>query len=80
MCHWRRVTNTYLRCNHEVEVPEEEIRCENRWCRFSVTHPRDCIPPQCQRTCNQFRGFPQLYNPQLDTWCQGCRESGLARR
>ncbi|KAH9997303.1 hypothetical protein BJV77DRAFT_74426 [Russula vinacea] len=80
MCHWRRVTNTYTRCKHEVQLREEEIRCDSRWCRFSVVHPPDCVPPGCQRTCNQFRAFPQSYNPQIDNWCQTCWESGLARR
>ncbi|KAH9981316.1 hypothetical protein BGW80DRAFT_1163176, partial [Lactifluus volemus] len=73
---FRRVTNTYLRCGHEVQL----IQCGSRWCRFSNTHPADCVAPQCQRTCNQFRAFPQSYNPRIDNWCQPCWESGLARR
>ncbi|KAF8503585.1 hypothetical protein F5888DRAFT_1663394 [Russula emetica] len=80
MCLWRRVTNTYLRCKHEVQLREEEIRCESRFCRFSLKHPLDCIPPECQRTCNQFRSFPQSYNPQIDGWCPTCCTNESTRR
>ncbi|KAH9966642.1 hypothetical protein BC827DRAFT_1177415 [Russula dissimulans] len=80
MCHWRRVTHTFIRCKHELQLDDEEIRCESRWCKFSLTHPTDCIAPQCQRTCNQFRSFPQHYKLQIDNWCQACWESGVARR
>ncbi|KAJ7588410.1 hypothetical protein C8J56DRAFT_890204 [Mycena floridula] len=31
------------------------------YCKFSPNHPVSCVPPQCLRTCAQYRGYPQMY-------------------
>ncbi|KAI0062289.1 hypothetical protein BV25DRAFT_667259 [Artomyces pyxidatus] len=78
MCHWRRVTNTFLRCGHNHDLPEEMIVCDSRWCKFSDRHPPDCLPPACTQTCLQFRQFPQMFNPQINGFCPACIASGRA--
>ncbi|KAA1471200.1 hypothetical protein DENSPDRAFT_837137 [Dentipellis sp. KUC8613] len=30
-----------------------QITCDSRWCKFSPSHPPDCVPPQCTQTCFQ---------------------------
>ncbi|KAL4067600.1 hypothetical protein J3A83DRAFT_3692940 [Scleroderma citrinum] len=61
MCHWRRVQNTYKRCGHVFDLPDEMVQCENRYCKFSAMHPSTCVPPKCIETCWQYRQFPQQY-------------------
>ena len=40
----RRLTSRWFR----LQAP-----CENRFCKFSVAHPDDCVPPECTTTCWQ---------------------------
>ncbi|KAF8136330.1 hypothetical protein EV363DRAFT_1319320 [Boletus edulis] len=74
MCYWRRVQNTYKRCGHAYDLPDQMIECDNQHCRFSPTHPSTCVPPVCTETCWQFRQFPQQYTPQIDAFCPVCEE------
>ncbi|KIJ69435.1 hypothetical protein HYDPIDRAFT_123921 [Hydnomerulius pinastri MD-312] len=53
MCHWRRVQNTYKRCGHVYDLPDEMIQCDNKFCKFSPMHPSTCVPPSCTNTCWQ---------------------------
>ncbi|KAH7930803.1 hypothetical protein BV22DRAFT_35138 [Leucogyrophana mollusca] len=78
MCHWRRVRNTYRRCGHAFDLPDEMIQCDNRYCKFSLTHPSTCVPPSCTASCWQYRQFPQQYNPQIDAFCPSCIQQGKA--
>ncbi|KAH8114250.1 hypothetical protein DFH11DRAFT_1596760 [Phellopilus nigrolimitatus] len=41
-------------------------------CKFSPNHPIDCLPPNCQRTCWQYRQYPEQYTPHLDRFCPAC--------
>ncbi|KAI6109837.1 hypothetical protein F5141DRAFT_810955 [Pisolithus sp. B1] len=76
MCHWRRVQNTYKICGHVYDMPDEMIQCDNRYCKFSSTHPGTCVPPGCTNSCWQYRQFPQQYNPKIDTLCPRCLRGG----
>ncbi|GLB34981.1 putative cyclin family protein [Lyophyllum shimeji] len=58
MCRWRQVQHIFALCNHVYNVPDEMIQCDDRWCKFSTTHPADC-GPNCKNTCWQYRQFPQ---------------------
>ncbi|PAV23370.1 hypothetical protein PNOK_0043800 [Pyrrhoderma noxium] len=49
-----------------------QITCVNPKCKFSSTHPLDCLPPQCRQTCWQYRQYPEQYNPQIDGVCPTC--------
>ncbi|KAG5728502.1 hypothetical protein E4T56_gene19503 [Termitomyces sp. T112] len=72
MCYWRRVRNYYKKCGHGITLPDEEIQCDLINCKFSSTHSKDCVPPQCQRTCWQYRQYPQQYSPHIDRLCPNC--------
>ncbi|KAF8557053.1 hypothetical protein OG21DRAFT_1436078 [Imleria badia] len=61
MCYWRRVRNTYRACGHVVTLPDEEIKCDLRNCKFSPRHAQNCLPPQCTKTCWQYHQYPQQY-------------------
>ncbi|KAL6308986.1 hypothetical protein BKA93DRAFT_814916 [Sparassis latifolia] len=74
MCHWRRVRNHYRRCGHYIDL----IQCADRYCKFSSTHPNDCVPPQCTESCWQYRQFPQQYTPVIDNFCPVCIQTGAA--
>ncbi|OCH95520.1 hypothetical protein OBBRIDRAFT_745188 [Obba rivulosa] len=74
MCHWRRVRNHYKRCGHYIDLPDEMIQCDDRFCKFSTSHPRNCVPPRCTETCWQYRQFPQQYNPVIDSKCPVCHQ------
>ncbi|KAI0082689.1 hypothetical protein K474DRAFT_1584993 [Panus rudis PR-1116 ss-1] len=77
MCHWRRVRNHYKRCGHYIDlVSMHTIQCDDRYCKFSTTHPRNCVPPRCTETCWQYRQFPQQYNPVIDDFCPSCITRG----
>ncbi|KAG2042227.1 hypothetical protein BDR03DRAFT_944872 [Suillus americanus] len=61
MCYWRRVRNCYKGCGHSINLPDEEIKCDLRNCKFSPKHSPTCIPPQCTKACWQYRQYPQQY-------------------
>ncbi|KAF9043703.1 hypothetical protein BDZ89DRAFT_1008650 [Hymenopellis radicata] len=72
MCCLRQVRNVYTKCGHGVTLPDEMINCENSKCRWSPFHPATCTPPNCLRTCKQYKTFPQQYSPQIDAFCPAC--------
>ncbi|KDQ64341.1 hypothetical protein JAAARDRAFT_223242 [Jaapia argillacea MUCL 33604] len=76
MCCWRRVRHVYLQCNHAINLPDDEIRCDSRNCKFSPNHPLDCVPPQCIKTCWQYHQYPQQYSPNIDGKCPNCIAAG----
>lgn len=76
MCCLRQVRNYYTRCGHGITLPDEEIKCDARDCKFSPNHPRHC--PQCKATCWQTRQYPQQYSPHLDAFCPDCIAAGVA--
>ncbi|OBZ76814.1 hypothetical protein A0H81_03951 [Grifola frondosa] len=39
MCRYRHVRNVYVKCNHSVNLPVEEIKCDQTTCIFSPDHP-----------------------------------------
>ncbi|KII88532.1 hypothetical protein PLICRDRAFT_627328 [Plicaturopsis crispa FD-325 SS-3] len=75
MCHWRRVGHIYKRCNHMYQLPEEMIQCDDRYCKFSTSHPSNCVPPKCTQTCWQYRQAPQSYTRHIDNWCPNCLQA-----
>ncbi|KAJ7703276.1 hypothetical protein B0H17DRAFT_97931 [Mycena rosella] len=77
MCRTRHVRNLYLRCGHAESLPPVEILCGSTHCKFSVNHPPEC--PQCERTCNQYRLFPEQYTPNVDGFCSVCTRAFLAK-
>lgn len=79
MCHWRRVRNTYNQCGHVFDLADEMIRCDDRYCKFSSSHPSTCVPPACTTTCWQYRQFPQQFNRFIDSVCPGCPHPGHGR-
>ncbi|KAG1772650.1 hypothetical protein EDD22DRAFT_376551 [Suillus occidentalis] len=80
MCHWRRVRNTYNQCGHVFDLADEMIRCDDRYCKFSSSHPNTCVPPSCTTTCWQYRQFPQQFNRFIDSVCPGCTQQAKADR
>ncbi|OAX43996.1 hypothetical protein K503DRAFT_730208 [Rhizopogon vinicolor AM-OR11-026] len=72
MCYWRRVHNFYKGCGHTINLPDEEIKCDLRNCKFSPKHPPTCMPPQCSTMCWQYRQYPQQYGPHIDKKCPKC--------
>ncbi|KAA1473498.1 hypothetical protein DENSPDRAFT_278187 [Dentipellis sp. KUC8613] len=54
MCCWRRVTKCFLKCQHAIRLPDEEIQCEYSRCKFSTTHPSNCFGQRCIRSCWQY--------------------------
>ncbi|KAJ7576568.1 hypothetical protein C8J56DRAFT_1061847 [Mycena floridula] len=53
MCRFRHVRDVYLRCNHAINRPVEMVTCDDPNCKFSPSHPVNCVPPRCLRTCAQ---------------------------
>jgi len=78
MCRWRHVRHVYLACGHAFTLPEEHIVCEQRNCRFSPSHPPDCVLPKCRQTCWQYRQYPQQYSPNIHSACPTCQQSSIA--
>lgn len=76
MCHWRRVRNHYRRCNHYLDLPDDLVQCDDRYCKFSTCHPSNCVPPRCTETCWQYRQFPESITPVIDDYCPSCIASG----
>ncbi|GAW03956.1 hypothetical protein F5879DRAFT_183868 [Lentinula edodes] len=74
MCRRRHVRNLYLKCGHAVNLPEQEISCENEHCKFSPFHPKNC--PNCTRTCWQYHQYPEQYTPQINSFCPACQAAG----
>ncbi|KAJ7721463.1 hypothetical protein B0H16DRAFT_366423 [Mycena metata] len=50
-----------------------KAKCSNAKCKFSLSHPADCVPPLCRTTCFQYHGFPEQYAPNVDGFCTACR-------
>ncbi|KAF9017314.1 hypothetical protein BDZ89DRAFT_961193, partial [Hymenopellis radicata] len=48
------------------------IYCEDSRCRWSPFHPINCTPPRCLRTCQQYKKFPEQYNPHINAYCSHC--------
>ncbi|KAI6005965.1 hypothetical protein EDD15DRAFT_696041 [Pisolithus albus] len=54
-----------------------QIQCDNRYCKFSSTHPSTCVPPAAPTPAgNSRRQFPQQYNPRIDALCPRCLRGG----
>ncbi|KAJ3824307.1 hypothetical protein EV361DRAFT_552289 [Lentinula raphanica] len=75
MCRRRHVRNVYNKCGHAVNLPEEEVPCENEHCKFSPFHPKVCA--NCTKTCWQYHQYPEQYSPQIDSFCPSCQATGL---
>ncbi|KAJ7280983.1 hypothetical protein C8J57DRAFT_1300573 [Mycena rebaudengoi] len=80
MCRWRHVRNLYLRRGHAENLPPVEVPCGSSNCKFSPNHPRNCVPPVCTRTCNQYHLFPEQYTPNVDGFCSACTNAMSRRR
>ncbi|KAJ7576574.1 hypothetical protein C8J56DRAFT_1061855 [Mycena floridula] len=80
MCRFRHVRDVYLRCNHAINRPVEMVTCDSPNCKFSPSHPVNCVPPRCLRTCAQYRGYPQQYSPNIDNFCPSCWKVMGSRR
>ncbi|KAJ3794784.1 hypothetical protein GGU11DRAFT_279784 [Lentinula aff. detonsa] len=74
MCRRRHVRNIYLKCGHAVNLPEQEVSCENEHCKFSPFHPNVC--PNCTKTCWQYHQYPEQYSPQINSFCPACQAAG----
>ncbi|RDB21342.1 hypothetical protein Hypma_011577 [Hypsizygus marmoreus] len=77
MCKWRQVQHIFTLCNHVYSLPDEMIRCDDRWCKFSTTHPSNC-GPNCKNTCWQYRQFPEQYNRTIARLCYACEAAAAA--
>ncbi|KAI5835046.1 hypothetical protein K523DRAFT_320696 [Schizophyllum commune Tattone D] len=76
MCRLRQVTHKYAFCGHRTALPDQEIKCDNRHCRFSTTHgPGDC-GPNCRSTCWTYRAFPEQYELTIQSYCPDCQAAG----
>ncbi|KAF7778748.1 hypothetical protein Agabi119p4_3093 [Agaricus bisporus var. burnettii] len=75
MCRWRQVKHRYTLCQHMIGEPDKLIECEDRFCKFSPNHPRDC-GPGCANTCWQYRQFPQQYDITHQGRCPNCVSNG----
>ncbi|KAH9934787.1 uncharacterized protein B0H18DRAFT_869227, partial [Fomitopsis serialis] len=73
------VRNHYKKCTHYIDLPDEEIKCEDRFCKFSPNHPPDCGPPACTTSCWQYHQSPVQYTPVIDNYCPVCIQTGRAR-
>ncbi|TFK28878.1 hypothetical protein FA15DRAFT_633434, partial [Coprinopsis marcescibilis] len=51
------------------------IKCDLPTCKFSLTHPKSCQPPQCKKTCWQYHQYPQQYSPHINKRCPDCQKS-----
>ncbi|KAF8437502.1 hypothetical protein L210DRAFT_3405329, partial [Boletus edulis BED1] len=56
-------------------LPTRQIVCENRNCKFSPNHPRDCAGPRCKQACWQYRQYPQQYSPNINSVCPTCQQA-----
>ncbi|KAJ7664126.1 hypothetical protein B0H17DRAFT_910161, partial [Mycena rosella] len=74
------VRNLYRRCGHAENLVSRFIQCGSTHCKFSPNHPRDCVPPSCNRRCNQYRLFPEQYTPNIDGFCSACTRAMGGRR
>ncbi|KIP09130.1 hypothetical protein PHLGIDRAFT_51166, partial [Phlebiopsis gigantea 11061_1 CR5-6] len=50
--------------NSTLTSARSQIQCDDRFCKFSTTHPPDCVSPRCTDTCWQYRQFPQQFSTQ----------------
>lgn len=51
----KRYSASFFAANSGVrQLTTSKIICENRNCKFSDAHPRDCGPPSCLNTCWQW--------------------------
>ncbi|KJA15193.1 hypothetical protein HYPSUDRAFT_112797, partial [Hypholoma sublateritium FD-334 SS-4] len=50
-----RVCNIYTRCGHAEQLVSTDffIECDNPNCKFSPSHPRNCVLPKCRTSCLQ---------------------------
>ncbi|KAJ6630354.1 hypothetical protein B0H10DRAFT_1984301 [Mycena sp. CBHHK59/15] len=64
----------------EINLAPVEVQCGSTHCKFSPNHPATCIPPLCNRTCNQYHLFPDQYNPNVDGYCSACTHAMGGRR
>ncbi|KAL1755160.1 hypothetical protein FB107DRAFT_214238 [Schizophyllum commune] len=69
------VCHVYLLCGHVENMPDQLIMCTSRTCKFSPNHPSTCVPPECTRTCWQYRQYPEQYSPNLNAYCPTCSAS-----
>ncbi|KAF8980790.1 hypothetical protein BDQ17DRAFT_1380381 [Cyathus striatus] len=74
MCRLRQVVEIYALCGHRYAL----IRCEDRFCKFSVTHPGNC-GPDCRKTCWQYRQFPEQYDRTIQRLCPNCQQDQAPR-
>ncbi|KAE9408976.1 hypothetical protein BT96DRAFT_985298 [Gymnopus androsaceus JB14] len=60
------VRNMYLKCGHAVNLPEQEVSCENVRCKFSPF-----IPPIVP-----IAPGPAGNNPNINSFCPSCQALG----
>ncbi|KAI0823824.1 hypothetical protein BC628DRAFT_481110 [Trametes gibbosa] len=72
MCYIRQVCYMYMKCGHACPVPDQQVSCDSRHCKFSTVHPKNCQGPSCKQTCKQFRQHPQQHSPQVVGLCPNC--------
>lgn len=78
MCRRRLVSYIYSECGHPIPQPEQEVRCDSRYCKFSIIHPSTCLLPQCRLTCAQYRQFPEQYSRHISSSCPSCEAAAAA--
>ncbi|KAI0375793.1 hypothetical protein BV20DRAFT_959844 [Pilatotrama ljubarskyi] len=76
MCRLRQVRTIYKKCNHAVNAPDEDIRCDRTNCIFSPNHPPTCSGEACKRSCWHYRAAPQQYTEEKDLYCPYCIAAG----
>ncbi|KAM6500545.1 hypothetical protein JOM56_003559 [Amanita muscaria] len=78
MCRFLQVQEHYTLCGHSYRRPDQELRCNDRFCKFSSAHPKDC-GPNCSTTCWQYRQFPEQYHRTTHAQCPICDPSSTSR-
>ncbi|TEB35900.1 hypothetical protein FA13DRAFT_1203025 [Coprinellus micaceus] len=53
MCRWRQIQDTFTTCNHSLRLADQLVQCDDRFCKFSSSHPPDC-GSECRTTCWQY--------------------------
>ncbi|KAH6918609.1 hypothetical protein BKA70DRAFT_21932 [Coprinopsis sp. MPI-PUGE-AT-0042] len=70
-----RITDVFQGCGHAYRLPDEMLQCDDRFCKFSTTHPDNC-GPNCKTSCWQYRQFPEQIHRTFDRKCPSCLSAG----
>ncbi|EDR11084.1 uncharacterized protein LACBIDRAFT_324586 [Laccaria bicolor S238N-H82] len=55
------VSSSYCKLTSQRLISRIKVFCDSANCKFSPNHLPTCTPPDCIKTCWQFRQFPEQY-------------------